>query len=146
MCYHCCNLSQATGAFSLFISFRAHVGFSMPVKCVKFIAVLLQDIHALEKRCQNFWKTKFSINGINTEFRKYRSILIFLFQQYCHNIKQQYQQKFLKIFNDNKGHFQLYLLSKVSIGTLFCQGVITRTFSHTKEVLYTGYKTHTAIS
>ena len=60
-----------------------------------FIAVLLQDLHILEKLCQKFWKTKFNITGINTEIIKYGSNLIFLFQQYYHNVKQPYQQLFL---------------------------------------------------
>ena len=35
---------------------------------------------------------------------------------------------------------------KVSTGSLFCQKVSNGTFSLTKEALYTGYKTHVAIT
>jgi len=35
---------------------------------------------------------------------------------------------------------------KVSTGSLFCQEVSNGTFSLTKEALYTGYKTHVAIT
>ena len=62
-----------------------------------FIAILLQNIHTMEKLCQKFWKTKFSINGTNTEFRKFTSNLIFLFQQYYHNVKQEYQNFFFTL-------------------------------------------------
>ena len=113
-----------------------------------FIAVFLQDIHTMEKWFQKFWKTKFNISGTNTEFRKYRSNLIFWFQQYYHNVKQQYQQLFfIFIFNmTTRGIFNFPCCQKVSIDTLFCQEVSTRTFSFTRQAMYTGYKIYMAIS
>jgi predicted anti-sigma-YlaC factor YlaD len=46
----------------------------------------------------------------------------------------------------HKGIFNFTCCQKVSIGTLFCQGVNTKTFSFTKKALCTGYKTYMAIS
>jgi len=89
----------------------------------------------------------YSINCINREFRKFRSNLLFLFKQYYYNVKQQYQQFLILIFNmTTRGILNFTYYQKVSIGTLFCQGVNTKTFSFTKEALYTGYKTYMAIS
>jgi len=81
---------------------------------------------------------KFSFNGTNIEFRIFRSNLVFLFQQFYYNVKQQYQD-FLKIFNmTTRGICNFICGQKLSIGTLFCQQVTTRTFSYKKEALYTG--------
>lgn len=44
------------------------------------------------------------------------------------------------------GTFNFTGCQKVSIGTLISQGVSNGTFSLTKEALYTGYKTHVAIT
>lgn len=46
------------------------------------------------------------------------NLLLFLFQQYCHNMKQQYQQ-FFHILINNMGHFQVHLLSKSEYWHLF---------------------------
>jgi len=44
------------------------------------------------------------------------------------------------------GTFNFTDCQKASTGTLLCQGVSNGTFSLTKEALFTGYKTHMAIT
>jgi len=57
-----------------------------------------------------------------------------------------YNNNINNCFYDDMGHFQLTGCQKVITGTLFCQGVSNGTFSLTKEALFTGYKTHVAIT
>ena len=46
------------------------------------------------------------------------NLLLFLFQQYYHNMEQQYQQ-FFHILINNMGHFKIHLLSKSEYWHLF---------------------------
>jgi hypothetical protein len=57
-----------------------------------------------------------------------------------------YNNKINNFFMMTWGTFNFTGCQKVSTGSLFCQEVSNGTFSLTKEALYTGYKTHVAVT
>lgn len=91
------------------------------------------------RECSAFIRWHTFIDG-DTEEEYYKYNLekeyyyLFLFQPYYHNMKEKYQQTpLLHLQNENKGHFQLYLLSKGEYWHLsFCHETCASTFFHKK--------------
>jgi len=69
-----------------------------------FIAVLLQDLHTLEKLCQKFWKTKFNITSMAKQFSIFK-----FFHAYRWNEKATVMGTWQKYEHTKKLLFFIYL-------------------------------------